>query len=160
VKGIPTKEYIISRTLTLPRPRDVVYFVKNAISRAVNQMAEYEYSTFAMDAIMVENSITLPQLEAVLYEFAGCPVVVGVNKIIEFLRAARIPEELHADVLEHLVKLSFLGMEVGSGEFAFSEEPREYKKNLILARKLEKNQIERQYQIHPAFRAYLEIADA
>jgi len=169
VKDIPTKDYITSRTL--PRPRDVVYLVKNAISRAVNRghglveegdikMAEYEYSTFVMDSIMVENSITLPQLEAVLYEFAGCPVVVGRKKIIEFFQAARIPEELHADVLEHLVKLSFLGMEVGSGEFAFSEEPREYKKNVILASKLEKHQSERQYQIHPAFRAYLEIADA
>jgi len=169
VKGIPTKEYITSRTL--PRPRDVVYLVKSAISRAVNRghglveegditMAEYEYSTFAMDSIMVENSITLPQLEAVLYEFAGCPVIVGEQKIVEFFRAARIPEELHADVLEHLVKLSFLGIEVGHGEFAFSEEPREYKKNVILATKLEKNQNERRYQIHPAFRAYLEIADA
>jgi hypothetical protein len=51
-------------------------------------------------------------------------------------------------------------MEVGAGEFAFSEEPREYKKNMILARKLEKDQIERQYQIHSAFLAYPEIANA
>jgi hypothetical protein len=166
VKGVPTKDYITSRTL--PRPRDVVYFVKNSISIAVNRghslieetdvtTAEYEYSTFAMDSIMVENSITLPQLEAVLYEFVGCPVVVTGQRIVEFYRTARIPDELNADVTEHLVKLSFLGIEVGSNEFAFSEEPREYRKNVILAAKLERNQ--ERYQIHPAFRAYLEIAE-
>src|SRR6202795_2415081 len=169
VKGLPTREYITSRTL--PRPRDVVYFVKNAISRAVNRghglieegdikLAEYEYSVFAMESIKVENGITLPQLEAVLYEFAGCPVVVPRNRIFEFITAAKIPENLHADVLEHLVKLSFLGMEVGPDEFAFSEEPGEYKKNAILAKKMQLDEGDRRYQIHPAFRAYLEIGEA
>jgi hypothetical protein len=169
VKGAPTRDYITSRTL--PRPRDVVYLVKNAISRAVNRghgrveegdikVAEYEYSTFAMDSIMVENSITLPQLEAVLYEFAGSPVIVGELAITQYFRAANIPDELHADVIEHLVKLSFLGLEVGNDQFAFSEEPREYKKNSILANKLEKQHGEPRFQVHPAFRSYLGIPDA
>src|SRR6266436_3142992 len=91
-----------------------------------------------MDSIMVENSITLPQLEAVLYEFAGSSVVVTGQKINELFRAAKIPNELHSYVTEHLVKLSFLGMEVGFREFAFSEEPKEYRKNVILAGKIEK----------------------
>lgn len=169
VKGMPTREYITSRIL--PRPRDIVYFVKSAISRAVNRghglieegdiiLAEYEYSFLAMQSIKVENGITLPQLEAVLYEFAGCPVVVPRILIFEFIKAAGISEELHAHVLDHLVKLSFLGMEVGPGDFAFSEEPAEYKKNAILARKMEQNEDDRRYQIHPAFRAYLEVRDA
>jgi hypothetical protein len=169
VKGMPTREYITSRTL--PRPRDVVYFVKSAISRAVNrghglieegdvELAEYEYSVFAIQSIKVENGITLPQLEAVLYEFAGCPVVLPRNRIFKFITAAGIPESLHANVLNHLVKLSFLGMEVGPEEFAFSEEPGEYKKNVILARKMQQSEDDRRYQIHPAFRAYLEIRDA
>ena len=169
VKGVPTRKYITSRTL--PRPRDVVYFAKSAISRAVNRghglieegdimLAEYEYSAFAMESIKVENGITLPQLEAVLYEFAGCPVVLPRNLIFKFISSAGIPENSHAKVLDHLVKLSFLGMEVGPEEFAFSEEPGEYKKNVILARKMEHNEDDRRYQIHPAFRAYLEIGDA
>ncbi|MGH9692080.1 MAG: P-loop ATPase, Sll1717 family, partial [Candidatus Acidiferrales bacterium] len=168
VRGTPTKDYITSRTL--PRPRDVVYLVKNAISAAVNRghslieetdiaMAEYEYSTFAMDSIMVENSITSPQLEAVLYEFAGCSVVVTGQEIAHFFRAAKIPDGLYTDVTEHLVKLSFLGIEVSPNKFAFSEEPREYRKNVILASKLQSDQEKMRYQVHPAFRAYLEIAD-
>lgn len=113
-----------------------------------------------MESIKVENGITLPQLEAILYEFAGCPVVVPRNQIFKFITRAGIPENLHANVLDHLVKLSFLGMEVGPNEFAFSEEPGEYKKNAILARKVEQNEDDRRYQIHPAFRAYLDIHDA
>ena len=123
-------------------------------------LAEYEYSVFAMNAIKVENGITLPQLEAVLYEFAGCPVVLPRNLIFKFISSAGIPENSYTHVLDHLVKLSFLGMEVGPAEFAFSEEPGEYKKNVILARKIEQNEDDRRYQIHPAFRAYLEIHDA
>ena len=35
------------------------------------------YSKYAMGSILVENSITVPQLELVLYEFAGLPATIS-----------------------------------------------------------------------------------
>jgi hypothetical protein len=168
VKGIAARKYIASRIL--PRPRDIVYMVKSAISVAVNRGhdlieeadvlgAEYEYSRYAMDSIMVENSVTLPQLEIVLYEFAGSPVIVTEQEVKVILSKASIPADNHTSVIEHLIGLSFLGMEVDRDQFVFSDEPREFKKNSVLANKLAEDQLVRRYQIHPAFRAYLEIRE-
>jgi hypothetical protein len=168
VRGMPTKDYVVSRIL--PRPRDVVYLVKGAISTAVNRghsrieeddvlRAEYAYSEFAMDSIMVENSITLPQLERVLYEFAGAPVIVAEPQVRGFLHTAKIPEGQQAAVLQHLIGLSFLGMEVGPDHFVFSDEPKESKKHLVLADKLAKERGTRRYMIHYAFRSYLEVLE-
>jgi hypothetical protein len=165
VKGLPTKEYMLSRVL--PRPRDIVYLVKGAISTAVNRghtriqegdidSAEYEYSRYAMDSIMVENSITLPQLESVLYEFAGSPAILTQTEVASILSKAEIPQEKHLDVTNHLIGLSFLGIEVARGNFVYSDEPREHRKNLVLAFNLSKD---RRYCIHPAFWAYLEIGE-
>jgi hypothetical protein len=169
VKGQPTKDYMLSRVL--PRPRDIVYLVKGAISTAVNRghtriqdtdvnSAEYEYSRYAMDSIMVENSITLPQLESVLYEFVGSPAVITQPQVTQILTKAAIPSEKHRDVTEHLIGLSFLGIEIDRGQFVYSDEPRELRKNLVLAINLAIDEQSRRYAIHPAFWAYLEIGEA
>jgi hypothetical protein len=168
VKGVKTRDYIVSRIL--PRPRDIVYLVKGAISMAVNRghnlidevdvlSAEYEYSRYAIDSIMVENSITLPQLENVLYEFAGARVIVTESDVTSLLLKAAIPAEKHSAVIEHLIQLNFLGMEVGQNQYVYSDEPRAHKKHLVLSNKLVEQHGVRRYQIHPAFRAYLEVAE-
>ena len=72
VRNVATREYLVSRIL--PRPRDIVYFVKAAVSFAVNRKhdrveekdvtdGEMQYSQYAWDSIMVENNSTIPQLE-------------------------------------------------------------------------------------------------
>ena len=132
VMSRPSKEYILSRIL--PRPRDIVYLVKAAISNAVNRghshveqkditNAEYIYSKYAMDSILVENSITVPQLESVLYEFAGRSSIVAEDELATILSAARIEGDKQAAVTEHLIWLSFLGLEIKKDEFVFSDDP-------------------------------------
>ena len=80
VKGIPTRDYIVTRIP--PRPRDIVYIVKAAVSFAVNRKhdrveqkdvidGEMQYSQYAWDSILVENSSTIPDLDLVLVEFVG-----------------------------------------------------------------------------------------
>ena len=168
IRGMEPKEYILSRIL--PRPRDLVYLVKGAISMAVNRgherveaedvlKAEYEYSRYAMDSVMVENSITLPQLEAVLYEFVGSPAVILEEGVLAAITRAGIPQAKHADVAGHLVGINFLGLETRKGKFSYLDEPRELKKLTVLSDKLAKRKGARRYQIHPAFRKYLEIAE-
>ena len=164
----PSKDYILSRIL--PRPRDIVYLVKSAISNAVNRGhgnveakditdAEYIYSKYAMDSILVENSISVPQLERVLYEFAGLSSIVSQNDINRILEKTKIETSKHPTVLEHLIWLSFLGLEIKSGEFVFSDDPHEYKKNFVLAQRVSETAGHKRFQIHPAFRSYLEIQE-
>lgn len=168
IKGRPAKNYILSRTL--PRPRDVVYLVKTAIAFAVNRghprveeddviAAEYEYSKYAKTSVMVENGITLPQLEKVLYEFMGAQTTLTLAQASEILLRAGIPQTQTAKVIDHLVGLSFLGLEVGRGQFVYAEDLSELKKYTVLSDKLAEEQRSRRYMIHPAFRAYLEVIE-
>ncbi|MCL5961218.1 MAG: hypothetical protein M1358_18245, partial [Chloroflexi bacterium] len=82
VAGLPTRAFITSNTL--PRPRDVIYLVKEAIARAMNQgrkqvapedflEARQRYSQFVFGSILAEDDPRRGKLEAVLYEFAGAP---------------------------------------------------------------------------------------
>jgi len=160
------RDYILSRIL--PRPRDIVYFVKTAISVAVNRgharieeddilKAEYEYSKYALDSIMVENSITIPELTNVLYEFTGSPVIVGENEVRAGLGKAGIPAEKYGAVRDHLIFLNFIGIEIEPDRFVYVDDPREVKKFTVLANKISEQRGLARYQVHPAFRAYLEM---
>jgi hypothetical protein len=169
-KGIPTREYLTSRILK--RPRDIVYFVKAAVSFAVNRKhdrveerdifdGEKEYSQYALDSILVENGISIPQLESVLFEFVGVAPIVGEDEVRKLVAKAAIEPEKLDDVVAHLVKLSFLGVETSEGVFAFADEPRELKKNKVLADHFAASvNRPRHFQIHTAFRAYLEIGES
>ena len=169
IEGKAAKEYILSRVL--PRPRDLVYLVKAAVSNAVNRGhshvepkdvtdAEYIYSKYAMDSILVENSITVPQLESVLYEFAGSPSIVTHKQLTSIFEKSKVPAEGYKAVMEHLIWLSFLGVEIEEDRFVFSDDPKEYMKNNVLAERVAEKTGMRRHRIHPAFRAYLEITEA
>ena len=169
VKGVGIKDYIKRRIL--PRPRDLVFFVKNAVSTAVNRShtmveekdicdAERQYSQYAIDSIMVENGITLPELESILFEFAGCDRVINERELKNLILKANMSEEKLNQIIDHLINLSFLGLEIGDGEFAFSDDPRDYLKNSVLAERLvERRGGSRRYKINAAFCAYLEIKE-
>jgi hypothetical protein len=170
IKGIPTREYLTSRIL--PRPRDIVFFVKAAVSFAVNRKhdrveekdildGERQYSQYALDSILVENGITIPQLEAVLLEFLGSNAVVTESDVRKLVSNSGIDPEKVDPVIAHLVKLTFLGLEIELGRFVYSDETRELKKNYILAeRYASAHGGERHYEIKTAFRAYLEVRDS
>ena len=167
VRGISTREYIVRQILK--RPRDIVYFVKAAVSNAVNRKhnrveekdildGEKVYSQYALDSILVENGITIPQLEDVLFQFSGSMPVISETEARKTVSKAALPTEKVDYVVEHLIRLTFLGLEVGPDKFAFSDESRELKRNQALARRYaEQSNIETRMEINRAFRAYLEI---
>ncbi|MBL8216019.1 MAG: hypothetical protein JNK87_35175 [Bryobacterales bacterium] len=169
IDGVPMRSYLTSRIL--PRPRDIVFFVKAAVANAVNRRhdrveakdvldAERQYSQYALDSILVENGITTPQLEGVLLEFLGLRSIVAHSEVTSCILKAGIASEQAQDVVQYLVKLSFLGLETSRGQFAYTDEARELNKNWILARRLTSlmQMAEARYEINPAFRAYLEIS--
>jgi hypothetical protein len=167
VAGRPTKVHLTDTILR--RPRDIVYLVKEAVSTAVNRNhmrveeedflgAEKQYSHYAFDSILVENGITVPQLESLLYEFAGKQVFVTEDEITKCVQNAGLPTELNDSLIDHLIKLTFLGIEVDEEKFIFTEDPKELKRNQIfgarLARQLRR---QRRFKIHPAFHSFLDI---
>ncbi|HVA00306.1 MAG TPA: hypothetical protein VMV34_01495 [Terriglobia bacterium] len=170
VRQTRAKEYIVNSIL--PRPRDLVYFVKAAVSTAVNRRhakvfeddifeSERQYSQYAMESIRVENGISLPELEAVLTEFAGSKPVLTEQEVDTFIRGARIPEEKIEEVKEHLVNLTFIGIETSHGQYKFPDDPREYRRDIALSNKLrDETGVPRRFKINPAFYSYLGISRA
>ncbi len=167
VAGVPIKTYF--GDTILPRPRDIVYLVKEAVSTAVNRNharveeedlldAEKQYSHYAFDSILVENGITVPQLESLLYEFAGKRMFVMEDEVEQCIKSAGLPTELKESLIDHLIRLTFLGIEVDEDRFVFTEDPKELKRNQILAAKLARQlKRKRRFKIHSAFHSFLDI---
>jgi hypothetical protein len=168
VLGVPTREYLVNQILK--RPRDIVYLVKSAVSFAVNRKhdrveekdildAEDSYSQYALDSILVENGISIPQLEDVLDQFSGSPAILSHTLARQTVSRATIPIEKVDSAVEHLVRLSFLGVEIGVDSFAFSDESRELRRNVVLAQRYcEETGGEQRYLINRAFRSFLRVA--
>ncbi len=166
VRGIPTREYLTSRVLW--RPRDIVFFVKSAVSFAVNRKhdrveekdvldGEKQYSQFALDSILVENGISIPALEGVLLEFVGSAAIVEESYVRQCIERAGLSLDKVDSVIEHLVNLTFLGLEVARGRFVYSDDPKNVKKHRVFAGHYADQAQVRRYEINSAFRAYLEI---
>jgi len=169
VKGLSTRHYLTQRILQ--RPRDIVYLVKAAVSIAVNRKrdrveekdifdGERMYSQYALDSILVENVGTFPQLEAFLFEFAGSASIVTEGEIHRIAARCGITEDRWAELIEHLTALSFLGLEIEEGRFAFSEETRDLRLNRVMSsRYRERSTSEKRFEINKPFRSYLQVQD-
>jgi hypothetical protein len=166
VRGVPVKHYLTNTIL--PRPRDIVYLVKEAVSTAVNRNhqfvqeddlldAEKQYAHYAFDSILVENGITIPELESMLYEFVGKRALVSEEEVAKCVENTGIRADLNM-LIDHLILLTFLGVEVDENEFVFTEDPKELKRNQILSAKLARQlKRKRRFKIHSAFHSFLDI---
>ena len=168
VSGISTKEYITE--IILKRPRDIIFFVNEAVTAAVNGRhtrieeedileAEKQYSRHAFDSVKVENTLPDINLENVIFEFVEMPTILTKSQVLDTLLNAGIPEEMIERAIDLLHDLTFLGLEVEGG-FVFSDAPEKSRKNKILARRFAgKKRQEERFQIHKAFRAFLETEE-
>jgi hypothetical protein len=169
VRGLPTREYLVTRIL--PRPRDIVYFVKAAVSFAVNRRrdrveekdildAEMQYSQYAWDSILVENSSTVPELEKILIEFVGGESVLTQSSIRQHISSTGVDAERVDDIILQLVSLTFLGVEVAQNRFVYADEKKELQRNAVLAARFAQELgSEPRYQVNTPFRTYLELKD-
>lgn len=168
VQGIETNVYFTEKIL--PRPRDLIYFAKAAIAQAVNRRdakveeqdileAHKKYSQYALDSIIVENSIQVEALEALLYEFTGSRDIVNLDNIAEAMERSRVPTAKLDYVVELLCDLTFLGREVAENRFVFSYNEEERIKAQTMARRTAnmRGGKPQQFQINPVFNDYLEI---
>jgi hypothetical protein len=168
VRGIATKDYFV--TQTLPRPRDVLFLVNAAVATAVNRghtvveeddifAAERQYSQYALESILVENGISVSSLEEIIYEFAGATAYLTHDQVVTCLLRSHVSQEQTERIIGHLCALTFLGIEAGDSDFRFAEDPNEYRKNLILARRFSESHAGPvRYMVNRPFWAFLEIA--
>lgn len=169
VRGVPIQRYLTSRVL--PRPRDLLHLCNEAIVAAVNAghpaiweedilAAERLYSQFALEALLVEDGISVSQLEGVLFEFAGSVATLELDQVTSLIVRSGIPDNEVRGVLSHLRALSFLGIEVREDEFSYAEDAAGLRKQDAMQRTFEE-QANRpaRLRIHPAYRGYLEVVE-
>lgn len=166
VGGLPTEQYFAR--LVLPRPRDLVYLANAAISRAIDRRhdqvleedllaATETYSQYAYEALLVENGITIPELEEVLFSFLGGPATLNRSQITARFVEARLPQAKYESVLTRLVEMSFLGVQTGPDEFQYPEVGSGFSRSVALARRHEPVADQQRFRIHQAFWAFLQV---
>ena len=168
VRNVPTQEYLADASL--PRPRDLIYLVKTALQFAVNRgharieekdltSAEEQYSRFALDSLLVESGTRVLRLDELVYEFVGGPDIVVGDDILRAMKTVGIPSEKLNDVIDTLCEITFLGLEVGHGRFAYLYDEDSATKIEVLARKTAVEHFAGVYRfrINRVFHAYLEI---
>lgn len=168
VRGVPLREYLADAAL--PRPRDLIYLVKTALQFAVNRghtrieerdliSAEDQYSRFALDSLLVESGTRVPRLDELVYEFVGSQEIVTEKEIRRAMQTVGIPGDRLEDVVDTLCEITFLGLEVGPGRFAYLYDEDSATKVQVMARKtaVEYSSGVNRYRINKVFHAYLEI---
>ncbi|PSB25989.1 P-loop ATPase, Sll1717 family [Stenomitos frigidus] len=166
VKDVPVKDYIYDKLI--PRPRDIIYFFKNAHENAISrghsiieeddlETAYENYSAWAFLSMLVENGVTIDQLKEFLYQLVSCPNIIDKETLYVAMCDADLSEseEFLDNLIEHLSTLSILGKEVEKNQFEF-----EYafdSKELINARakKLSSNR----YKLNNALLPYLSLTN-
>ena len=168
VRTAPVRAYLADAVL--PRPRDLIYLVKTALQFAVNRghslieekdlvAAEGQYARFALDSLLVESGTRVARLDELIYEFMGGPEIVTDRDVTQAMERARIPGDRLRDVVDTLCEITFLGLEVGPGRFAYFYDEDSTTKIQVLARKTaaEYPSGAYRYRINKVFHAYLEI---
>ncbi|MGG0667432.1 hypothetical protein ABE073_02780 [Lederbergia citrisecunda] len=165
VNGKPLTTFI--EELILPRPRDIVFLFKTALSEAINQghtrveeedfqRAEYLYSEYALHSLLPENGGRIENLDYVLYQFAGEKSVLTYEELVSCLSTAS--EQPVDYLIKILCEMTFLGQEVQNGKFEYYSEKRPPQIIDKLAEKLAARKLSTKlYQINSAFHSYLEI---
>lgn len=166
VNGKDIKDYIMD--IIFPRPRDIIYFLKSAkdtaVSRGHNRIekndlesAYKDYSAWVFKSIIVENGITLKQMEDFMYELMASRAIISEAEIEKKMAIAKIdPANGKLEkFIDHLVDLTIIGRETKSNEFSYEYDIDSSKKLKVLADKLGT----KRYRIHNALVSYLECIE-
>jgi len=168
VRGVETKDFIIQNII--PRPRDIIYVVRTALANAVNHKqslikeedlidAQYKYSKYALDSLLVENGISLENIENLIYEFIGISEIVNENEIRLAMKKSLVPLEKEKIVFNLLCDRTFIGREVNSDDFRFQYNDEDSKKYEVMSSKTAESRPDKlkRFKINKAFHSYLEI---
>lgn len=169
VYQLATTDYITK--VTLPRPRDIVFFCNAAVGKAIDRghnrvepadflAAEEVYSQYAYEALLVENGVTIPEMEDALLSFIDSAAIATTQDRKRDLLRGGLASERIEPIIEKLLSMSFFGIQVSEGVFAYPEVGSDMAAAIARARKYEPTSDSRQLIIHPAFRTFLGISNA
>ena len=167
IGSVPTKDFIVASTL--PRPRDVIYIVKEAIAIAVNRshdsvteadmlIARKRYSNYVFGSVLAEDDPERDMMEAVLFEFAGASRILQESEVRGRIQRAGVSGDDVEFYVTLLCDVNFLGILTANG-FAFSDDENERRMLLGFANSIahERGLDEVSFQIHPAFHDVLQV---
>lgn len=166
-EGMPIKEFIWS--VVIPRPRDIIYFVKQAHQIAVQRghtsiqkediKSAYEsYSKWVFFNLIEENGISFSEMEDFLYNLGefSLPIVEKDKIIIAKHKSGIIDDKIDADTfVDYLVSMSILGRELEKDKFVFLNNFEDDRRNKIMANRIQGFR----YKIHPALYPNLLISE-
>ena len=166
VNSLSVKDYLISKIV--PRPRDIIYICKAALSHAVNRghirieeddilLAEKDYSYYAYLTLVSEIKPYYPQIENFLIEFAGSSDIITKTEIEIAITKASLPSEMEESIINLLIESLFLGLEVEKGVFKFLYDYNKRDVFKALARATMESSSSDRYYINTPFHSYLEI---
>ena len=166
VVGYNPWEFVVNTVL--PRPRDIVYLLREAIDGAINRGhssvttgdmldAREKYSEYAFRSILAEDDPRKGNLEAILYNFAGCPKYIGRHEIESRFKSASVDQSHYDFYLDLLCDVNFLAIASNDGyQYAKHEADREIKRKI--AEQMARNaSLEESYQVSSAFWQVLQI---
>lgn len=170
VDSMSIKKYFLQNILH--RPRDIIFFIKYALSNATTRKhekiqendildAQKRYSQYAVDSLIVENGVSIEDFEKILYEFVGCNRVISREQIEKIIEAVHIKNVTTDYFIQILCERCFLGRKVADDEYRYQTNFLDNEKIEKLAlHYLEKSVDKTEYfEINKAFRKFLEISD-
>ncbi|MHB1954187.1 MAG: P-loop ATPase, Sll1717 family [Sulfobacillus sp.] len=166
--GMPIREFL--STHVLPRPRDLVYVLSNAIDESINHnhgqimdddlnRALGTYFEFLVQNTETELYSLTPDIRDVILSFYGMSVSMSARGFLQRLRRLSISGTVEA-VTEALVSVPFVGVEVdGRTTYGYTNLGAETVLHSILAdaRRMIGT---RRVRIHPAFEVGLRLKEA
>lgn len=166
VSGVPTKEFLA--TVVLPRPRDIVYFCNAAVGRAIDRRndkvleedflaAQETYSRYAYEALLVENGVTIPEMEDALFGFLGLNHILSVKDAQAAIASGGVADHRILPILDKLISMSFLGIEINHEVFHFPEAGSDHTRSTKLASLLQPSSDDQRLKIHPAYYNFLAV---
>ncbi len=169
VVGIDAWDFVMNTVL--PRPRDVVYLMREAIDGAINRGhyavteqdfldARDKYSEYAFRSVQAEDNPHKGMLESIMYEFAGCPKEITRSQIDARFGSAGVNSEDFDFYIDLLCDVNFLAIPTRSGyQYAKHEADRQVRRRVAAQVAKNKNQ-EESYQVSSAFWQVLQIEQA
>jgi hypothetical protein len=85
--------------------------------------------------LLVESGTRVQRLDELIYEFVGGPEIVTSKDIARAMEKVSIPVEMLGAAIETLCEITFLGLEVGPGRFAYMYDEDSTTKLNVMARK-------------------------
>ena len=167
VDGVPVRDFVLA--CTLPRPRDVIFFLRSAVSKATNRGhstvmehdlrdARSEYSHYAFEAVQAEDDSARGRLDAILYEFAVAgETIVTVATIKTRLAEVGVAKQDGDGYIDLLCDIGFLGISsLGGFRYPADEMERGHLRRLasLSARRTNTDEV---FEINPVFHPELQI---